>query len=286
MFQRLGLALFILGAAAAVAYGDTRPAGKKVLYYTHEPGHWHKYTPQLAIFRGIAKEAGWELTVMTGDHDAQIERLRTPEYGRNYDALVYNFCFPESRDLESADNLMRQTREFGVPALLLHCAMHSWWDTYKRGEAGALGPNYKGHAKADPQLVTQWRAAHPQRRFPAWGDFTGLASTRHGRLAPIRLERLSDHPATRRFPDNLTTGATELYNNVYRSDEVVPLIRGTQDGQEHVVMWTCPQGASQVMCLTIGHDVQDWLDKSFQHLVIDGVEFLMNDSGAHQQTAK
>ena len=53
----LGLLGFIVLATAL------RPAiaGKKVLYFTHEPGRWHKYTTQLQIFRQIAKKAGWEL---------------------------------------------------------------------------------------------------------------------------------------------------------------------------------------------------------------------------------
>ena len=158
---------------------------------------------------------------MTGTYDEQLARLRTPDYGKPFDALVYNFCFAESRDLEAAANLMDQTRKHGVPALLVHCAMHSWWPTYKTGQPGALGPTYQGHALAEPDLVAAWHKAHPRRPFPAWGDFTGIGSTRHGRLAPIELVKVADdHPATRRFPASLTTGDTELYNNVYRLDGV------------------------------------------------------------------
>ena len=250
---------------------------KRVLYVTHEPGTYHKYTPQLEIFRGIAKRAGWEVTVHTGEHEPQIKRLRTPDFGKGFDAIVYNFCFAGSRDLEAADNLMAQTREHGVPALLIHCSMHSWWATYKNGTAGSLGPNYKGQAKADPALVEQWRVAHPDKPFPAWGDFTGVASTRHGPSAPIKMVKSGDHPATARFPDDFTTGNTELYNNVYVLDAVAPLIHGTQGNNKFIVMWTCPQGKSEVMGLTVGHDVNDWTVESYQNLIIDGVNYLMRE---------
>ncbi|MFT5123333.1 MAG: type 1 glutamine amidotransferase, partial [Verrucomicrobiales bacterium] len=43
---------------------------------------------------------------------------------------------------------------------------------------------------------------------------------------------------------------------------------------DYVVVWTCPQGKSQVMGLSTGHDVSDWNAEPFQHLVIDGVNFL------------
>ncbi len=258
--------------------GAKNAAKKKVLYFTHEPGRYHKYTPQLAIFREIAQKADWELTVMTGEHKSQIEKLRTPDFGKGFDAIVYNFCFAQSRDLEACANVMTQTREHGVPCLLIHCSMHSWWATYKNGKPGAIGPKYTGKAKADPKLVEQWRIAHPKadKPFPAWGDFTGIASTSHGRKAPIKMNKKARHPATSRFPDGFTTGNTELYNNVYVLDKVAPLIEGVQGKNKFIVMWTCPQGKSQVMGLTVGHDVADWTTESYRNLIVDGVNYLID----------
>ena len=250
-------------------------AGKKVLYFTHEPGRYHKYGPQMAIFRDIAQKAGWDVTVMTGEHEEQIKRLRTPDFGKGFDAIVYNFCFAKSKDLEAASNLMAQTREHGVPCLLIHCAMHSWWPTYKSGKPGAIGPDYKGQAKAEPALVAQWRKAHGDKPFPAWGDFTGVASVRHGPKAPIKMTKVKEHPATKRFPSEFMTGKTELYNNVYVLKRVVPLIRGKQGKDDFIVMWTCPQGKSQVMGLSIGHDVADWTSKPFQNAMTDGLNYLI-----------
>lgn len=273
------LVLSSLAGTPSLAADQKKADGqKKVLYFTHEPGRYHKYTPQLALFREIGKRAGWDVEVWTGEHNAQIAKLRTPDFGKGYDAIVYNFCFAKSRDLEAASNLMKQTREHGVPCLLIHCSMHSWWDTYKNGKPGAI-PRYEGHAKADPSLVEQWLASHPGETFPAWGDFTGIASTRHGPKAPVKMNRKKDHPATARFPDGFETGNTELYNNVYQVKGVVPLIEGVQGKDSYVVMWTCPQGKSQVMGLTIGHDVGDWQAESYQNLITDGVNYLI----AHPQ---
>ena len=44
------------------------------------------------------------------------------------------------------------------------------------------------------------------------------------------LEKL--HPVTKRFPDGFITGNTELYNNMYVLDTVVPLISGVQGKKE------------------------------------------------------
>ncbi len=269
------LSLCLLAALALTATLRPAMAGKKVLYFTHEPGRWHKYTAQLEIFRQIAKKADWELTVMSGQHEPQITKLRTPDFGKGYDAIVYNFCFAKSRDLEAQANLVAQTREHGVPALLIHCAMHSWWPSYKDGKPGAIGPDYKGKAKGDPKLVAEWRKKHGKKPFPAWGDFTGVASGRHGPKQPIVLQRVGSHAATKSFPKEFTTGKTELYNNIYVLDEVVPLIQGKQGNAKAIVMWLCPQGKSQVMGLTVGHDMGDWATDEYRGLITDGVNYLM-----------
>ena len=265
--------LFLL--LTMVAFARPASAEKKVLYFTHEPGRWHKYSAQLEIFRQIAKKAKWELTVMSGDHDSQILKLRTPDFGKDFDAIVYNFCFAKSRDLEAQANLVAQTCEHGVPALLIHCAMHSWWPTYRDGKPGAIGPHYKGKAKGDPALVAEWRKKHGKKPFPAWGDFTGVASGRHGPHQPITLTKVVDHEATKSFPKEFTTGKTELYNNIYVVDGVVPLIEGKQGNAKAIVSWLCPQGKSQVLGLTVGHDMGDWATDEYRGLITDGVNYLM-----------
>ena len=269
--------LSILSVLTVAAFMRPAMADKKVLYFTHEPGRWHKYTAQKQIFSQIAKKAGWELTVMSGDHDGQIKKLKTPGFGKEYDAIVYNFCFAKSKDVEAQANLVAQTREHGVPAMLIHCAMHSWWPTYRDGKTGALGPDYKGKAKADPKLVAEWKKNHGDKAFPAWGDFTGVASGRHGPHRPITMKKVADHPATKNFPKEFTTGNTELYNNIYVVDEVVPLIEGVQGKAKAIVMWLCPQGKSKVLGLTVGHGVGDWASNEFRGLITDGVNYLIQN---------
>ena len=272
MRTKTALLCTLIGLLSVTAFAEKT----KVLYVTHEPGRWHKYTPQLAIFKQIGEKAGWDVTIMTGEHDAQVEKLRTKDYAKGYDAVVYNFCFAHSRDMEAASNLMDQTRVNGVPALLIHCAMHSWWDSYKNGKSPkAIGPDYLGKAKAKEDLVADWKKSNPDKAFPAWGDFTGIASERHGPKKPIQMNIVAkDHPVTKRFPDGFTTGNTELYNNVYRVDGVVPLIEDVQGKDKAVVVWTCPQGKGEVMGLSTGHGVEDWNAEAFQNLIIDGVEYL------------
>lgn len=267
------MAVFILLVAALPTLAENR-----VLYVTHEPGTWHDYGAQVVSFRELADAAGWDLTLVTGDLDRLSEFLRTPDYGQAHDAIVYNFCLPDARDLQAMTNLMDQTKRHGVPALLLHCSMHSWWDTFKRGEEI---PGHDNHgARARSSLVDRWRAKNPGEPFPLWGDFTGIASTSHGPKSTIKLTKLVDHPALLNLPDNYETPDSELYNNEYTLPQVKPLIRGKQRAffgawrAESVVMWEVQRGAGTLMGLTWGHGEKDWNDPVFRQLLTDSVNYL------------
>lgn len=280
-FLHRSFKLSLLGLLLSVASVSIFAAGK-VLYVTHEPGKWHRYTPQLKIFKEeIAAKAGWEVSVITGSYEAVIDQLKKRQFAKGYDAIVYNFCFALSDDLEACANVMHQTRNVGVPAMLVHCSMHSWWGSYKTGEAGAIGGDYKGKAKALPELVAKWNESNEGKRFPAWGDFTGVGSIKHGPKLPITVRKVSDHPAAQGLKDGWVTPNTELYNNEYVLRRVKPILVGEQEGQEDaIVMWTCQQGKSQVMGLSLGHGAvgtgpDEWSLPEFQDLMINGVDYLI-----------
>ena len=264
---------FLVASALLLASESSVAGDGKVLYVTHEPGKWHDYSSQLQSFREVADEAGWELTVATGDKKSLSGFLHGEDYAAGQDVVVYNFCLADSRDMDAMQNLMAQTVVGGVPAMLVHCAMHSWWDSFKKGKP--IPGNTLGKARADKKLLKHWRKQHPDRPLPAWGDFTGVASTGHGRQEPISLAATGDHPVTRKIPAAYATPATELYNNHYLTPDVEPLLMGRQGGDEAIVMWLAPRGESQLIGLTLGHGAREWQDPVFRQLLVDSVEFLM-----------
>ena len=89
------------------------------------------------------------------------------------------------------------------------------------------------------------------------------------------MKKVGEHAATKSFPKEFTTGKTELYNNIYLLDGVVPLIEGAQGNSKAIVMWLCPQGKSQVMGLTVGHDMGDWATPEYRTLITTGVNYLI-----------
>jgi hypothetical protein len=265
--------------------------GKKVLYVTHFPGHYHDYVAQEKVVQAWAKEAGWDLTVLSvthkdkGNYSELITKLKKKDYAKGYDAMIYNFCMADSSDLECAHNIMEQTRTNGVPAMLIHCAMHCFWPTYKSGRPNLI-PGNKGPAKTSQALVDKWKKAHPGVAFPVWGDFTSIASTRHGAHTPVKMTVADkNHPATQRVLKAFTMQNTELYNNVYLVDGVKALVNGEQTVTRNkktstfkaIAMWECPQGKSKIIGISLGHATPDWSNIGFKHLVVDGVNYLIRN---------
>ena len=294
----------------------------RILYVTSLPGTYHDYVTQREIFLEIAKKAGWQVTVITGNYRTLnkqgkpvgsrqkpvakgntresierykrvtqeianqkplVDQLREKDYGKGYDAIVYNFCLAHVTDLEATANIISQTREKGVPAFLIHCSMHSFWSTFR----------FKDKQKG---LMEEWAKKYPKKAFPNWGEFTGVASTGHGPNYPIKTKRLIDHPVTRGVADGYTTPPTELYNNHFVTEGTTPLLQGIQTYQrkqkdgtvqnmetQSVIMWVSKQGKSKVMGLTIGHGDADLRSKGFQSLLVDGVNWMIQAQRQGQQ---
>lgn len=262
----LAALLLAITSAAASAAG-------RVMYVTHEPGRWHDYTSQLADFREVAATAGWDLTVASGDKDRLFEFLRGPDFAAGQDAVVYNFCLADSRDMAAMRNIIKQTTEGGVPALLVHCAMHSWWDSFKKGKP--IPGNELGLARANRRLLKQWHEEHPDDPLPAWGDFTGVASTRHGPKEPIELVAADGSPLSLEIPQGYRTLDTELYNNHYVTPDIVPLVHGLQGNDRAIAMWLAPRGEGRIIGLTLGHADEEWKDPVFRGLLIQAVNYLL-----------
>lgn len=249
----------------------------KVLYVTHEPGKYHKYTPQRKIFEELAKENNWKLIVKSGSHNEVEEMLATtPDFGKGADVIVYNICMAGSKKLEAPFNIIQQTKVKGTPALLIHCSLHSFWPTYKNGGESIHGQPAQVKAKAE--LIAEWKESHPNDDFPSWPSFTGIASTGHGPRAPLDTKVLkADHEIFKDFEDYTAADHAELYNNFVKpkdSPKTTPLLEGDQNGKKAVIMWEHPVGKSKTLSFTLGHDTAEWSQPEFQKLIINSVNYL------------
>ena len=141
--------------------------------------HNYKFQSE-ALTAAITKVADAEITVVneggTGT-TAEIDLYKNADWAKPYDVIIHNECFA---DTANEDYIRRITaaHKAGKPAMVIHCAMH----TYRS-------------AKIDD-----------------WREFLGVTSRMHDHMSNYPVTPVAqDHPIMKGFPESWTTPKDELY---------------------------------------------------------------------------
>jgi len=274
-----GLVVSSCNDADGQAAVSPKKAATKVLYVTIEPGRFHDYKAQKELFLEVSGKNEWETTVLTGSHHDVIEKLASePNFADGYDVVVYNFCFAGCANLDVPYNIIEQTKTKGIPAMLIHCSLHSFWPTYKvKGENAVHAPGAPEKAHTKKELLAKWNKEHPGKAFPSWATFTGISSTKHGPKTPIKTKNLiADHGALKDVPEYETVNA-ELYNNFINAEgskDSLPIMEGVQGKASSIILWEHPVGKSKTVSFTLGHSTAEWQQAEFQQVIKSTVNYL------------
>jgi len=248
------LSLSILAAAVGFslrADEQTAPA-KPLRALLVIGGCCHDYAKQKEILKtGLEARANVTVDVLYTDDSGTRYRFpeyENPEWAKGYDVVIHDECTADVKDPTFVENIVAAHRN-GVPAVNLHCAMHS----YRVG---------KFNQPVDP--------GSPDA---LWFDFLGLQSSGHGPQEPIDITFTdADHPITKGL-ENWTTIKEELYNNHAVFPTAHVLARGTQGKEEAVVAWTNHYGPkkTRVFSTTLGHNNETVADPRYLDLVTRGL---------------
>jgi type 1 glutamine amidotransferase len=235
-------------------------------------GCCHDYAKQKDILtKGISARANVRWTIAY-DPDTGTKHLNPvyekPDWARGFDVVVHDECCADVKDLGLIDRILEPHRH-GLPAVVLHCGMHCY------------------RSKGWPKSVTPWF------------EFTGLATTGHGRQMPISVAFSEEGDSITKGLKDWTTANEELYNNSAGKllDTARPLARGKQtvqrkDGKEAtseaVVVWTnLYQGKTRVFATTLGHNNATVADARYLDLVTRGLLWSVNKlDDAHLKPAR
>lgn len=197
---------------------------------------------------------------------ATFERYASADWAKGYDVVIHDECTADVTDPAYVKRILDAHRD-GVPAVNLHCGMHS----YRWG-------NIREPIKPDADNG-------------GWYEMLGLHSTGHGPQEPIDIIYTdAEHPITKGLA-NWTTIKEELYNNIEVYPSARPLAKGVQivkpkpkqgepadpnaKGQpvEAVVAWTNEYGPkkTRIFGTTIGHNNETVADDRYLDLVSRGL---------------
>src|SRR5262249_42464500 len=124
-----------------------------------------------------------------------------PDWSKGFDVIVHDECCSDVKDLTVVNRILQLHRD-GLPAVVLHCGMHSY------------------RTEGWPQTTTPWFA------------FTGLATTGHGPQEPIEVSFVDKESPITKGLEDWRTIREELYNNF--TGKLLPTARPLARGKQIV----------------------------------------------------
>lgn len=209
----------------------------KILYIT-SVGWFHDYQQQIkTISSGINQYINADIDVIVGD----VELLKSSDFSKGYDLLIYNFCHAAQRDDDLVQSLISPVTEKGIPLIALHCAMHSF------------------------QFDSQW------------AEFLGLHTLRHEKQRSMTVEKVGEHALIKAFPANWELVSDELYITLSQNDNTTPLLQsyGIETKKHHTQAWIYQSGQGQIIGTTLGHNESTLTNSHFQRFLANSIQYLL-----------
>ncbi|MEL7264649.1 MAG: ThuA domain-containing protein, partial [Planctomycetota bacterium] len=172
-----------------------------------------------------------------GTH-AIIDLYDNPKWADEFDVVIHNECFAKTNDADYIRKITTPHKK-GTPAVVIHCAMHTYRD-----------------AKIDD-----------------WRQFLGVTSRRHDHQSRYPVKTLvSDHVVMKGFPADYVSQKDELYiiEKLWPSATALATSESEKSGKAHPVIWVNQYGKARVFGTTYGHSDETFGDDAFLQLLSRG----------------
>lgn len=239
---RIGLLTLALARFSLVPVDAAdKPAPIRALVITG--GCCHNYVFQtLALTEAISSEVEVRWTIVNEGGkgtEAMIPLYEKKDWAKDFDVVIHNECFANTDNPEYIRKITAAHKQ-GVPAIVIHCAMH----TYRKAE------------------IDDWRT------------LLGVTSKRHDHQSeyPVVVKD-PKHPIMKGFPEAWVTPKDELYiiEKLWPTAKALAVSKSEKDGSEHPVFWTNEFGKAKVFGTTYGHSDDTFRDPVFLRTLTRGL---------------
>jgi hypothetical protein len=243
MKNRHSISAFLVLAALISNLGAADVKVKPIRALMITGGCCHDYENQKAILsEGISKRANVTWTILheggtSGDHKVSIYHKK--DWAKGYDVVLHNECFGKLTDVPFIENIAKAHKD-GTPAVVIHCALHSY-----------------RHAKTDE-----------------WRKVLGVKSMRHQQKGPVDVVTMKPkHPVMKDFPKPWTTPNGELYEilEVYPGCTPLGLAFGSRTDKDHTCIWVNQYGKGRTFGTSLGHHNETMDNEAYLGLVTRGL---------------
>lgn len=210
-------------------------------------GCCHDYALQGRLLMDAVNRAlpvDWTLVVQGGRGTrGSMPVYARPDWSKPFDIVIHNECLANVADPQYIRNITAAHRG-GPPAVVIHCAMHSY------------------------------RAA----TIDDWREFLGVTSREHTKPFAIPVKVVAkDHPAMRGFKGDWVTPIDELYvlEKVWPNTTPLASAVSPEDKKEYALAWASDYSGTRVFGTTLGHGNETWADPVFQDLLVRGIKWAL-----------
>jgi type 1 glutamine amidotransferase len=207
-------------------------------------GCCHDYGAQQKIIsEGISARANVTWTIrfdpQTGkDHAASV--YTNADWAKGFDVVVHDDCYGDVTNTTFVERIAKPHQD-GVPAVVLHCAIHSY------------------------------------RNSPSdeWRKVLGVSSFRHQPRRDFEVVTVNpNHPVMKGFPTRWMDASDELYEIVKVWPGCVPLAKGVTPGKDddlHPSIWVHTNGKVRTFGTTLGHGNETVSKPEYLELITRGL---------------
>ena len=232
-------------------YGDKKSKPLKGLLVTGG-GHHDYATQKNIITEEISKRISVEWEILFEMDPRRMKGLLGREdWAKGFDFIFYNFCFAREDDTQFIDKVVA-VHQGGVPAIAMHCAMHT----------------YHPYLKGKPQ-------------DKSWNKMLGVVSSGHGPHVPYDVtiaQEQTGHPVVKGLPKKWRTPKGELYMVPTVMEGTTVLAYG-DNGAEHkpptpqALVWVKEKDGFKLCATTMGHHNETVSTKEFLDMVANGISW-------------
>lgn len=217
-------------------------------------GCCHDYQNQKKIIsEGLSARVGnidWTILEYGSKREVQADIYKQGQWINDFDIVVHNECFGGVEDPEFVQGIVDAHVKHRVPAIVIHCSMHS----------------YRNSTAAD-----------------SWRGLLGVTSRRHEktkhslRVVPTKAGR--DHSILAGMGATWDTPNGELYviERVWPNTKVLAKVHSAETGKDEPVIWTNNYQGVRVFGISIGHHNETIQSEQWQKVVAAGWKWSLGE---------
>ncbi len=250
--------LFLLGAVVLAAAADltaqdsgqsgqNNAAAEKIRALMICGGCCHDYPNQKRIIaESLNQRVGsidWTILEYSSKREVKADIYKQADWIEGFDIVIHNECFGAIDDGEFVAGIVAGHVKHRVPAIVIHCSMHS----------------YRAAPTAD-----QWRA------------LLGVTSRRHEKKKHSLLVQPTaagkDHPilAQTKGPWKTPNGELYIIEKVWPNTTVLAQVHSDETNKDEPVIWTNRYKGVKVFGISLGHHNETMESHQWQDIVAAG----------------